>query len=105
LAAAALLGGSASAARPEAPMALGFSLKAKVAKGEVAPVDELSKRYAVPTEHALVDWLKSQGFEVTSVTNNRTSVYAHATTSAGETACPTRLASQQTVTTALRCPP
>ena len=83
-----------TAARPEHSqevMPLTFSLKipqelhdeleAKVAKGIVVPIDELNKKYAVPAKevNALVDWLKGQGFEVTQVAKDGTSVYARAT--------------------------
>src|ERR1700685_2004596 len=49
--------------------ALSDELEAKVAKGEVISADELNSKYAVPVKevNALVDWLKGQGFEVTSV--------------------------------------
>jgi kumamolisin len=62
------------------PADLHANLEAKVAKGIVVPVDELNKQYAVPTSEvrALVDWLKGQGFEVTSTSKDGTSVYARA---------------------------
>ncbi len=59
---------------------LSDELEAKVAKGEVISADELNSKYAVPTEevNALVDWLKGQGFEVTSVAKDGSTVYAQA---------------------------
>src|SRR5947208_7625864 len=55
-------------------------LEARVAKGEVVPVDELQKRYAAGKGDvkALVDWLRKQGFKVGKVTKDGTSVYAKA---------------------------
>jgi kumamolisin len=55
-------------------------LEAAVAKGEVVPVDELNSKYAVPAAEVdpLVTWLKKEGFEVTHISNDRTSVFASA---------------------------
>ncbi len=55
-------------------------LAARVARGEVVPLDELQKNYAAdPAERqALVDWLKKQGFEITEVSADGTNVYARA---------------------------
>jgi kumamolisin len=94
------LGLTVTAARPEHSqevMPLTFSLKipqelhdeleAKVAKGIVVPIDEINNKYAVsPKEvNALVGWLKGQGFEVTQVAKDGTSVYARATAAQIET--------------------
>jgi kumamolisin len=83
-----------SAARPEFlqdKMNVSFSLaiaqeahddlEAKVAAGQVVPAKELTTNYAVPQADvdALVAWLKGEGFEVTHVSNDRTSVFARAT--------------------------
>jgi kumamolisin len=55
-------------------------LEERVAKGEVVPLAELDKSYtpAAADVDALVSWLKGQGFEITDVSNDRTSVYARA---------------------------
>lgn len=56
-------------------------LEERVARGEVIPPDELQQRY-VPNaadREKLVQWLKSQNFDVTEVSQDGTSVYARAT--------------------------
>src|SRR5580692_2702167 len=60
------------------PQTLHDELEAKVAKGIVVPIDELNTKYAVSVREVdgLVDWLKGQGFEVTKVAKDGTSVYA-----------------------------
>lgn len=83
-----------SAARPEhrqevMPLTFSFKipkelhdeLESKVAKGIVVPIDEINTKYAVPAKEVdtLVEWLKGQGFEVTQVAKDGTSVYAQAT--------------------------
>src|SRR5262245_47152105 len=72
------------------PMTLHFSLtlppeaeaelEAKVAKGETVPLDALHRDYGAKTADvdALVAWLKAEGFTVTEVSPDRTSVYATA---------------------------
>lgn len=56
-------------------------LEAKVARGEVVPPAELQKSYAadVTDRERLVAWLKAQGFKITQVSKDGTSVYARAT--------------------------
>jgi kumamolisin len=46
----------------------------------VVPLDELARNYAAdPDDHeALVTWLKGEGFEITSVSDDGTSIYARA---------------------------
>lgn len=63
------------------PQELHDELEAKVAKGIVVPINELNTKYAVPAKSvdALVAWLKNQGFEVTQVAKDGTSVYTRAT--------------------------
>lgn len=53
-------------------------LEERVARGEIVPLVELQKDY-VPNaadREALVAWLKEQGFEITQVSGDGTSVYA-----------------------------
>ena len=56
-------------------------LEAKVARGEVVSPQELERDYSASAADAdkLVAWLKGQGFDVTHITPNHTSVYARAT--------------------------
>ena len=56
-------------------------LEAKVARGEVVSPQELERDYSAKAADAdkLVAWLKEQGFDVTHITPNHTSVYARAT--------------------------
>src|SRR5258708_7441608 len=83
-----------SAARPEhldEKMTLSFSLaipptahddlEAKVGGGEVVWVKDLNTKYAVPQAQVdpVVAWLKAEGFEVTHISNDRTSVFARGT--------------------------
>lgn len=82
-----------SAARPEhadevmplefalaPPKQVHDDLEARVAKGDVVPPAELASKYGVPSSEVqvLVKWLEGQGFKVTSVTKDGTSVYAEA---------------------------
>ncbi len=55
-------------------------LEERVAKGEVVPYNELKKNYSAdPTDRdALIKWLKGQGFEIESISDDGTSVYAQA---------------------------
>jgi kumamolisin len=55
-------------------------LEARVARGEVIPPAELTKKYgSEPNDvKALVSWLKGQGYKVTHVTPDGTGVYAEA---------------------------
>jgi kumamolisin len=55
-------------------------LEARVARGEVVPLDELQQKYAAdPVDRKkLVAWLKRQHFDVTEVSPDGTSVYARA---------------------------
>lgn len=55
-------------------------LEDRVAKGEVVPLAELQKNYAPNTDDrdTLVAWLKSQGYEITQISKDGTSVYARA---------------------------
>src|SRR5437773_2067693 len=51
-------------------------LEAKVAAGEVVSVNDLNTKYAVPQADVdpLIAWLKTAGFKVIKVSNDRTSV-------------------------------
>ena len=54
------------------------SLEDKVARGEVVPAKELQSVYT-PVQSdvdTLTKWLKEQGFEITQISPDRTSVYA-----------------------------
>jgi kumamolisin len=55
-------------------------LEAKVARGETVPVESLHQRYAAAQADvdALVTWLKKEGYEIQSISPDRTSVYAKA---------------------------
>jgi kumamolisin len=56
-------------------------LEDRVANGEVIPIDEQEKKYgadAAASADALVAWLKSEGFKVSHVTPDHTTVYASA---------------------------
>lgn len=84
---------AAAVSQPDEVMRLLFSLaipadaagelEQKVARGEVVHPRDLRASYAVPRERvtALTNWLKDQGFEVTGVSRDGTSVYAQATVS------------------------
>jgi len=63
------------------PSALNDELEQRVAKGEIVPTAELNGKYVADDTSAksLVAWLKTNGFEVTHVTADNTSVYARAT--------------------------
>lgn len=56
-------------------------LEEKVAKGEVVSPEELTKSYTpnAADVDALIKWLKDQGFEITHIADDRTSVYARGT--------------------------
>jgi len=72
------------------PMTLHFSLaltpeaeaelEAKVAKGETVPIEALHRDYGAKQADAdaLIAWLKAEGFTITDVSPDRTSVYASA---------------------------
>jgi kumamolisin len=66
---------------PEA--AVNDQLEAIVARGEVVPPDELSKKYGVAQQDLdpLLAWLKKEGFEILHIGADRTSVFARATVS------------------------
>ena len=55
-------------------------LEAKVARGETVSPETLNKQYALSKSESkkLTDWLKGQGFQVTGVSSDNTSVYATA---------------------------
>src|SRR5262249_49090996 len=55
-------------------------LEERVANGEVIPIDEQEKKYGADAASAkkLVTWLKSEGFKVSHVTPDHTSIYASA---------------------------
>src|SRR5437899_1978972 len=57
------------------------ALENLVERGEAVSPKDLQTKYAVASADAepLVDWLKSEGFEVTRVSDDRTSVFARAT--------------------------
>lgn len=65
----------------EIPAEATAKLEAKVAKGEVVTPKELESDYSASPEavERLVGWLKAEGFEITSITPDRTSIYAQAT--------------------------
>src|SRR5258708_19876975 len=82
-----------NAAKPEEgdeEMALSFSLaipqqahdelEASVACGDVVPLKDLNTKYAVAETQVdpLVTWLKSQGYTIVHIAQNRTSVFARA---------------------------
>ncbi|WP_208648317.1 S53 family peptidase [Paraburkholderia hospita] len=56
-------------------------LESRVANGDVVPVSELNSKYAVPESEIdpLVAYLKSEGFKIDEVSNDRTRVVTHAT--------------------------
>src|SRR5215467_6173212 len=63
--------------------AVNDELEARVARGDVVPIDELQSKYGV-TEAAvepLVAWLNKEGFEIVRVAPDRNSVFARATVS------------------------
>ena len=62
------------------PKTLNDDLEERVAKGEVVPAAELSGKYVADagSANALAAWLKNQGFNVTKITPDHTSVYATA---------------------------
>src|SRR6266545_146153 len=64
----------------EIPPEAQAQLEERVAKGEVVPLEELQQNYVPNTvdRDALVSWLKAQGFEITQVSADGTSVYARA---------------------------
>jgi len=64
----------------EVPDAAREEIERRVEKGEVIPPAELNKLYATDqgAQKSLVSWLKGQGFDVTQVTPDGTSVYASA---------------------------
>jgi kumamolisin len=55
-------------------------LEERVARGEVIPADQVQKRYSPKKadRDKLVKWLKANGFKVTDVSSDGTSVYARA---------------------------
>jgi kumamolisin len=69
------------------PEALQQELEDRVAKGEVIPIDEQEKKYGADaaSAKALVAWLKSEGFKVSHVTPDHTTIYASAPVSQVET--------------------
>ena len=69
------------------PEALQQELEDRVAKGEVIPIDEQEKKYGADaaSANALVAWLKSEGFKVSHVTPDHTTIYASAPVSQVET--------------------
>jgi kumamolisin len=64
----------------EIPSEKTADLEERVARGEVVSPDELQQNYApnAADRDKLVKWLKKQGFEVTGVSQDGTSVYARA---------------------------
>jgi kumamolisin len=62
------------------PQALQQELEERVARGEVIPIDEQEKKYGADaaSADALVDWLKKEGFTVSQVTPDHTTIYASA---------------------------
>jgi kumamolisin len=64
----------------EIPQDAQAQLEERVARGEVVPIEELQRNYSPnPADvEALVSWLKAQGFQITQVSQDGTSVYAQA---------------------------
>ena len=64
----------------EIPAAKTADLEERVARGEVLSPDELQQNYApnAADRDKLVKWLKAQGFDVTEVSHDGSSVYARA---------------------------
>src|SRR5437667_7131042 len=62
------------------PEALQQELEERVAKGEVIPIDEQEKKYGADaaSADALVAWLTKEGFKVSHVTPDHTTIYASA---------------------------
>src|SRR6478752_5074923 len=62
------------------PAAKTTDLEERVARGEVVSPDELQQNYApnAADRDKLVKWLKAQGFDVTEVSHDGSSVYARA---------------------------
>jgi len=60
--------------------ALQQELEDRIAKGEVIPIEEQERKYGADaaSANALVDWLKSEGFRVSEVTPDHTTIYASA---------------------------
>ena len=58
-------------------------LEDRVARGEVVPLKELTKKYSpnASDRKALVAWLKKHGFKIIEVSDDGTSVYARGTVS------------------------
>ena len=65
----------------ELPQGAQADLEDRVARGEVVPLTELNKKYSPdPADRkALMAWLKKQGFKITEVSDDGTSVYARGT--------------------------
>lgn len=65
----------------ELPADAAAHLEDAVASGTVVAPQDLHSTFAVPREkaQALADWLRAEGFEVTGISRDGTSVYAHAT--------------------------
>src|SRR5258708_7357129 len=62
------------------PSAKEADLEAKVAQGQTVPIDVLQRDYGAKQTDTdtLVTWLTAQGFSITHVSPDRTSVYASA---------------------------
>jgi kumamolisin len=62
------------------PLADQVELESRVAKGEIVPVEELSRKYAPDKADVkkLVSWLKGEGYKVLEVSPDNTGVYAEA---------------------------
>jgi kumamolisin len=65
----------------EIPKEAQAELEAKISNGEVIPPHELQERYGPNTADvdALASWLEREGFQITQISSDRTSVYAKAT--------------------------
>ena len=63
------------------PKALNDDLEERVARGDVVPPAELSQKYVAnqASVEGLVQWLRAQGYTISKVTPDGTSVYADAT--------------------------
>jgi kumamolisin len=62
---------------------LNEELEARATRGEVVPIQEIRTRYGVTQGQLepLLDWLRTQHFDIVSVSSDKTSVYARATAS------------------------
>jgi len=64
----------------ELPADLSADLDKKIASGVVLKPEEINEKYKADTKHlnTLTNWLRKQGFEITKISGNGTSVYTKA---------------------------